>query len=111
MSVYIKGMEMPKNCWDCPFWNTEPCPCKGYSTALEHTTDRHQNCPLVHVSDHGRLIDADALTMVFGLDEHFSVLEAMYLMSLIADAPTIIPADFAEDTNVPTKTADKEAGE
>ena len=34
--------------------------------------------------------------MVFGLDERFSVLEAMYLMSLIADAPTIIPADLEE---------------
>ena len=61
MSVYIPGMEMPKNCWDCPLLNTSPCPCKGYSSALEHTTNLHPGCPLVPVPPHGRLIDADAL--------------------------------------------------
>ena len=52
MSVIIKGMKMPQNCWDCPLVNTSPCACKGYSTAIEHTKNRHPDCPL---------FDADAL--------------------------------------------------
>lgn len=52
MNVIVKGMDMPKNCWDCPLVNTSPCACKGYSTAIEHTRNRHPDCPL---------IDADAL--------------------------------------------------
>lgn len=49
MSILIKGMEMPKNCWECPF---ERC-------VLRTLVDRHPDCPLVEVPPHGRLIDAD----------------------------------------------------
>jgi hypothetical protein len=61
MSVLIKGIEMPENCWDCSLLNASSCPCKNYSSALEYTTSRHPDCPLIHIPPHGRLIDADAL--------------------------------------------------
>ena len=101
MSVYIKGMEMPRNCWDCPFMNTEPCPCKGYSTALEHTTDRHQNCPIIPVPDHGDLIDRDKLMVgklpnnrVYQCDERISYPPTVWqILDSITKAPTIIPED------------------
>lgn len=52
MSILIKGMEMPKDCWQCPF---EKC-------VLRVLVDRHPDCPLVEVpASHGRLIDAEKL--------------------------------------------------
>ena len=59
MGVYIKGMEIPQNCDECPL--NSMC---GYSLhmPLYHTEKRHDDCPLIEVPDpHGRLIDADAL--------------------------------------------------
>ena len=46
MSVLIRGIEMPKNCFTCRFKNLEIC---------------YEGCPLIEVPPHGRLIDADAL--------------------------------------------------
>lgn len=47
MGVYIKGMDMPKNCGECFVGNRAIC---------------SKHCPLTEVPEpHGRLIDADAL--------------------------------------------------
>lgn len=69
MGVYIKGMEMPKSCNDCPL-NYDSIDCMVADNALRGNGDgdflfdheRHPNCPLVPVSSHGRLIDADAFS-------------------------------------------------
>lgn len=73
MSVIVKGMEMPENCYECPCCRhdsrnghqKEQCNLtldvfdKNYFERLE---GRAQNCPLVALPDkHGRLVDADAL--------------------------------------------------
>jgi len=97
--IYIPGMEMPKDCGCCPFrhsvkdydfcWAFRPHArlISGYGIS--------ENCPLVSVPDHGRLIDADALffnenvigkMMVFGG-------EYVYTQSAIDKAKTIIQAD------------------
>ena len=83
MSVIVKGMKMPKCCWDCLFSEFEDeeygnfvddlgysYRCKSwYScilinnskyTELEALKGRCLNCPLVEIKPHGRLIDADA---------------------------------------------------
>ena len=65
MSVLIKGMEMPKNCDECPcYYETEgawrnECEVLG----KEYIADdyRPEWCPLVELPPHGRLIDADEL--------------------------------------------------
>ena len=72
MGVYIKGMEMPKSCWDCPM-------VSGYEIADEARTRCStvrcrltntkrpvgeaiaSDCPLVPVPPHGDLIERDAL--------------------------------------------------
>ena len=95
MSVLIKGMEMPYNCWDCSLLNASSCPCKNYSSALEYTTNRHPNCPLIEIPEpHGRLGDLDALPWYLA---NTSVKYATYedwemLCDAIAAAPTVIPA-------------------
>ena len=69
MSVFIKGMEMPKNCltcklrgdgsdskyiWDCPFTGFE-------YTREEGETGRLDECPIAEVLvPHGDLIDIDS---------------------------------------------------
>ncbi len=72
MAVLIKGMEMPYNCWDCSLLNASSCPCKNYSSALEYTTNRHPDCPLVPVPEpHGDLIDAsEKIRVQMYDDEH-----------------------------------------
>ena len=64
MGVYIRGMEMPKNCGECLFKHLSPtgesivCDLDLSTVSWE---SRPFDCPLVPVPPHGRLIDADAL--------------------------------------------------
>ncbi len=107
MSILIKGMEMPKNCFDCPLFDDVYTDADGdddYICGLGVPLDYYQasgktkkDCPLVHVPPHGRLIDADALTAKFkemGLGEH-SLIERFFadgVYVMIDYATTIIPA-------------------
>ena len=114
MVVYVKGMKMPSNCWDCPLVNTSPCACKGYATALEHTTNRHPDCPLVPVPPHGQLkkrvvyrvdvYDALESARINALDGiltnrykdgfHDGLKRALEILANeVQDAPTIIEAE------------------
>ena len=102
MSVLIEGMDMPENCWDCSLLNASSCPCKNYSSALEYTTSRHPDCPLIEVPEpHGRLGDLDELEQMFadidnapysgfdGTEPFYSAEDAAKIISL---APTVILA-------------------
>jgi len=57
--VLIKGMEMPKNCFDCPFLKDDFCIVLGYEMRNDQILMGCGSCPLVEVRPHGRLIDAD----------------------------------------------------
>lgn len=66
MSVFIKGIEKPKNCYGCDFnmYDYElNCYCKinhGKTDKDDWTCDKP--CPIVEIpAPHGRLIDADKL--------------------------------------------------
>lgn len=64
MSVLIKGIDKPKNSRECPFavmaedWGKECIVGGEYHWDNERVCE---GCPLVEVSPHGRLIDADKL--------------------------------------------------
>ena len=85
MSVLIKGMEMPKNCFLCRFKNIGICESK-------------EDCPLIEVpTPHGDLIERKAA--------HDSFLEVMAMtgyqfraLDCIREVyvPTIIPAEEGE---------------
>lgn len=112
MSILIKGIEMPKDCIFCPMFNGAWAMCD----VLNKTTSakgRHDDCPLVSVPPHGRLIDADALMARFekeekAADEHgrdfsFSFksggencTEWWPVQQMLMDAPTIIEAEEGE---------------
>ena len=60
MSVYIKDISMPTNCWECHFGHGDTGVCV-VDFKQHGDWNEPQNCPLVNVPPHGRLIDADAL--------------------------------------------------
>ncbi len=113
MGVYIKGMEMPKSCSACPFCfgANNICPwTREYATHKE----RHNDCPLVPVPKHGRLIDADALMGEFEkaqrtMAQHGREYSCSFMSSsqeistewycvedMLDNAPTVIPAEEVE---------------
>jgi len=95
MSVLIKGIEMPKNCIVCPLIDGEygGCLVDGKSHGDPNTPD---NCPLIPVSPHGRLIDADALLTSKSVGTQIAGWGKMYHEACIEHAPTIIPADESD---------------
>ena len=58
MGIYIKGMEMPKGCYECPLMDGEYGNCKVGATGLYDPY--MEDCPLTEVPEpHGRLIDIE----------------------------------------------------
>ena len=94
MGVYIKGMEMPTSCGVCPLMRTveyeEICPLLGQYACRY---DRNEDCPLVPVPPHGRLVDADALGY-FPYNMDFC--DGGEADEWVQNAPTIIPAEEGE---------------
>lgn len=94
MGVYIKGMEMPTSCQDCRFCNGQANTDYGVCAWCDvdgKARDAYtmQDCTLVPVQAHGRLIDADALLTAYD-DKHVGPPGGA--RKLIENAPTIIPA-------------------
>ena len=128
-------MEMPTSCFDCPcyhhkvddgYYDYEICRASGtvfndvYSSVTGHKDHinpfkaRLDNCPLVPVPPHGRLIDADALMQEFEkaqrtMKQHGQEYSCSFLSSsqeistewycvedMVENAPTIIPAEEGE---------------
>lgn len=94
MSLLINGMDMPKNCLLCPC-----CAGEGTGMGRQHYCQaigdepcvsedyRPENCPLSEIpTPHGRLIDADALSL-------WDIDVANYPSNYIKRAPTIIEAE------------------
>lgn len=120
MSVYIKGMEMPKSCpceligigYDlcCSFAGGIPARVKEYYECCQNDT-RPSWCPITPVHDHGRLIDAYALksTVYEALKDAIHddnatpcgaalcAFIAKHIVAEIESAPTIIPASGKEE--------------
>ena len=84
MSIYIPGIAPPENCDKC----THPT-CTLWQN--REPDGRHEDCPIIEIGSHGRLIDASKLPFAEArLDEYGD-----WWMDVddIETAPTIIPAD------------------
>ena len=103
MNILIKGMEMPKNCDECPCrtigYTKDYCNVLGkFIDCVVGSDGRQEDCPLVEVPPHGRLIDADALDVIGycdipqGREDTFDD-GVMWLAEQIDLLPTIIPAE------------------
>lgn len=116
MSVLIKGMDIPESCHDCRFcgwsnfWQVYDCHMakpnalllfNGEKTNSDSKTrnGRADNCPLVPVSDHGRLIDADAFMQPRWIDgrNEFDA-GVLWTIKKLGEAPTVIPASKEGET-------------
>lgn len=98
MSVLIKGMEMPKNCQQCPLYlqsmDSERNVYEGcavtqnqYNLGLPY---RPSDCPLVEVPPHGALIDVDKIHWTGGTwesDFDYVIKKQVNMM------PTVIEAE------------------
>lgn len=107
MSILIKGMEMPKSCYACPFCDYVSARCdavKGNPYTPESRYEKRADfCPLVPVPSHGRLIDKDALeadisaSVVFsGRDGNAEIVGAKKIINRLYVAPTVIEAEEGE---------------
>lgn len=63
MSIIVKGMEMPKNCWECALSDIDDDfgRCCLFSGIACLTIGRQDNCPLIEIPPHGDLVDRDAM--------------------------------------------------
>ena len=104
MSVLIKDMEMP-SCNDCPLAGDFKCNlmpsipalCKEYDIAVQNG-ERLNNCPLVKIPPHGRLIDADDVFHVLTSYYHHSTdFQHEALKEALARVSTIIEAEDNTD--------------
>ena len=103
MGVYIKNMEMPKNCNSCPMCFMRFCQAGDRELNERETrpnAKRPEDCPLVPVPPHGRLGDLDKIERT--LHEWESVVwdrNALQMLrdciNLVKATPTIIPAEEA----------------
>ena len=90
--VYIAGMEMPTSCESCPCKTADAfgglgCQATGYIPLRKVNQDRPDECPLVPVPDHGRLIDSDAYK------QEMKDCRMAFWDEVLDCMPTIIPAD------------------
>ena len=51
MSVLVKGMDMPKSCGECFFYNDGGCVVTMYIVLLKRDEDKPKWCPLEEVED------------------------------------------------------------
>ena len=95
--ILIRGMKMPRGCFECPFDRFGDVRDRVTSCWLK--TEQGEKCPLVKLPDgHGRCIDADMLykrvkaecnpygAPTINYDDGLKVLE------MIKNAPTILEA-------------------
>ena len=65
MSVVIPGMEMPKNCWECPCFVSDGWFCNLDDEYRDVCDGRPDWCPLVELpKKHGRLFDSNEVKKV-----------------------------------------------
>lgn len=106
--LLIKGMEMPKSCCACRLkMNCDDCEgfecvCLPLHTQIGYLNDlltdkRRDDCPLVPVPPHGRLIDADELPVSTAVPFDHASYEYVSLYN-IRIAPTIIEAEGGDGT-------------
>ena len=102
MSVLVKGMKMPKHCFECTFYKAmEVDHCFRDWCVLERAIEPKayvpDDCPLVEVPPHGDLIDKEKLLKYAGdcYDSENHLLYAVGTGTILL-MPTIIEAEKGE---------------
>lgn len=99
MGVYIKGIEMPKNCLECSLSDVDDDygRCCLFSGIVCLNIGRQDNCPLVEIKEpHGRLCDLDELKSKFRHSDGDNDADSAWISMIrrvITQAKTIIEAE------------------
>lgn len=104
MSVLIRGMEMPSCCMFCPVSNSIGCGLTNppiVMTSKEMLAGRPDWCPLVSIPPHGDLIGRNPLIDIAmhlrnRAKDEYTRRMIDSVIRYIAEAPTIIPAEEAQ---------------
>ena len=95
MSVLIKGMKMPEDCFSCPL--KEEGFCNITNAYAGEINERNSDCPLVEIPEtHGRLIDADELKKTFDIVPAGRVTRAS-VRTTINHVATIVESEGVEE--------------
>lgn len=109
MGIYLKNINKPNNCMSCPLHHMigQYHYCQAFKPYLYMKEfkkfDIKDDCPIIEIPPHGRLIDADALKEAFcgncfADEKPMECSEPCMDMRIILDTPTIIEAE--EDKNM-----------
>lgn len=89
--IYLKGIDMPEGLAERGFV------IRGDGRVRTFVGTVYDDALAYRVPDHGRLIDADALTQnAYMLNEHYTY-RRVYSADDVESAPTIIPTDHFRD--------------
>ena len=100
MSIILKGIDMPKDCTECPLEGAEVDDdgfdywyCK-ITESMATTIERPSNCPLIQIpKGHGRLIDASELIKSYMKGTKTDIDDFYDTIDIIDNAPTILEAE------------------
>lgn len=122
MSVFVKGMNMPRSCWECDLhcfrdngfrdkeeiqWGPKPIipedfRCGGNNewhetNEFDFLNERHPDCPIVEIpTPHGDLVDRDDLIDEINRVTFVKRYDYDVAYNIVTDAETIIEAEVSE---------------
>ena len=92
MSMLIIGVNPPKSCYACSWYNKVECPVND--GRYYYRVQRHPACPLVEIpTPHGRLGDLDELKTAFPRCDNSMDIKIASVRATINHAPTVIEAE------------------
>ena len=93
MSMLIIGVNPPKSCYACSWYNKVECPVND--GRYYYRVQRHPSCPLIELPPHGRLGDLDKLNI-----HDISPVDGFCVMGVTEEdielADTVIEAEGSE---------------
>lgn len=98
MSECVVRMEMPMNCFECPFSIIDDTADGAWCNALAQQVyrDRDEDCPIICQlpERHGRLADKDEmLKKIENYHRYMTIGRESDPRCIIEDSPTIVPAE------------------
>ncbi len=101
MGVYIRGMQMPRSCMECPLPCTPECVDEYDACGEKWRRARMESCPMVEVATpHGRLIDSSETVLVDVFDKFmpeplrvYMTVEEMLEYYDVPYTPTVVEAE------------------
>lgn len=94
MSMLIIGVNPPKSCYACSWYNKVECPVSD--GRYYYRAQRHPSCPLIELPPHGRLGDLDELKTAFPRCDNSMDIKIASVRATINHAPTVIEAEGRE---------------